>query len=77
MFTTLAVGMGSPSGVMLSAVGILILLFWLAQVLDVIRRRFSSPGTKVLWLAAVIVFNIFGAVVYYAAGRSQGTLPAA
>ena len=50
-------------------------VFWIVEIVDVARREFRDPNTKLLWLLVVIFAHGLGALVYYFAGRPQGWLP--
>lgn len=56
-------------------VGIAAFVFWLVMLIDAIRREFSNPNDKVLWIVLMVIFGILGAIIYYFAGRPKGTLP--
>src|SRR3989338_367809 len=62
-------------GIML-VVGLAVFVFWLMMLIDVIRREFPNQNDKILWLVLIIIFGILGAIIYYFAGRSKGTIPA-
>ena len=74
-----------PSGGIIAAIlllyGFFILLglasfvFWIVELVDVARREFRDPNTKLLWLLLVIFLHGLGAIIYYFAGRPQGWLP--
>jgi uncharacterized membrane protein YhaH (DUF805 family) len=49
-------------------------IFWLVQLVDVLRRRFPDSGTKVAWALAVILLPVIGAVVYAIGGRKMGAI---
>lgn len=51
-------------------------VFWVAEIVDVARREFFSPGAKVGWVLVVVLLGCLGALIYYFFGKSQGELPA-
>ena len=55
--------------------GILSFVFWIVEIIDVARREFPDPNTKVLWLLLVILLHGIGALIYYFVGKPQGYLP--
>ncbi len=74
-----------PSGAIIGGLflfwGFIILLslasfvFWIVELIDVCRREFRDPNTKLLWILMVVFLHGLGALIYYFAGRSQGWLP--
>ena len=55
--------------------GIALSVFWIIELIDVIRREFPDPNTKILWLLVILFTHTLGAIIYYFAGKPQGTLP--
>lgn len=55
--------------------GIISFIIWIWALIDVIRRQFTNPSDKTLWLIVVIILGVIGAIVYLIAGRSKGTIP--
>ena len=60
------------------------LIFWLGglilfivALIDVIRRQFSNPSDKTLWIILVIVLWVIGPILYFIIGRKKGSIPAA
>ena len=49
-------------------------VFWIIEIIDVARREFPDPNTKVLWLLIVILLHGIGALIYYFVGKPQGWL---
>lgn len=54
---------------------VLATVFWIVELVDVSRREFPDPNTKVIWIVVLIFSHGVGAIVYYFAGRQQGWLP--
>lgn len=50
-------------------------IFWIVEIIDVARREFPDPNTKILWLLVILFTHPIGTIVYYFAGKPQGTLP--
>ena len=55
---------------MLYTLGVLLVMFWLAMIIDCIRREMSAHA-KLLWLATIILANILGAAIYFLFGRKK------
>ena len=49
-------------------------VFWIVEIVDVVRRDFNDDNTKIIWLLVVIFGHLIGALVYYFVGKNQGTL---
>jgi hypothetical protein len=47
-------------------------IFWLVELVDVLRRQFADSTTKLIWVIVVLIGHFVGAVIYYFVGRSQG-----
>lgn len=73
---TAAVGLGVGLLVfwLIFGIGGFILFLW--ALIDVIRRQFSNPNDKVLWLVLIILIGWLGPILYLAIGRKKGTIPA-
>jgi len=75
----LAFGFGSPADLLILMVvvvlAILPTIFWIAEIVDVVRRDFYEPTNKVVWVLVVILLHFVGAAIYYFVGKNQGTLP--
>ena len=50
-------------------------IFWIVEIIDVVRRDFTEPNNKIIWLLVIIFLHFFGAILYYFVGKAQGTLP--
>jgi len=50
-------------------------VFWIVEIIDVVRRDFIEPNNKIIWLLVIIFLHFFGAILYYFIGKQQGTLP--
>ncbi len=50
-------------------------VFWIVEIIDVARREFAEPNTKIIWLLVVVILHGLGALIYYFAGRPHGWLP--
>jgi len=50
-------------------------VFWIVELIDVYRREFRDPNTKLLWVLMVVFLHGLGALIYYFAGKAQGWLP--
>lgn len=47
-----------------------ILVVTIMALIDIIRQKFSGNG-KILWMFVVLLFNIVGAILYFALKRGQ------
>ena len=56
-------------------IGIASFVFWIIELIDVCRREFRDPNTKLLWVLMVVFLHGLGALIYFFAGKSQGWLP--
>jgi hypothetical protein len=46
--------------------GILIVVLWVATIVDIIRRRHSRSGGKTAaWILIVLIFPIVGTIIYF------------
>lgn len=47
-------------------------VFWLVQVVDLLRRTFPDPMGRLIWLLVLIFIPGFGPFLYAFIGRKQG-----
>ena len=76
MYPVLAFGFGSPVDLFVIVLLLLPSIFWLIQLIDVLRRHFPEPNNKIIWVLVILFTHLIGALVYYCVGRKQGTLAA-
>ena len=76
MYPVLAFGFGSPVDLFVIVLLLLPSIFWLIQLIDVLRRHFPEPNNKIIWVLVILFTHLIGALVYYFVGRKQGTLAA-
>jgi hypothetical protein len=50
-------------------------IFWIAAIVDVVRRQFTEPTMKIVWVLIILFGHFLGALLYFVIGRSQGSLP--
>ena len=50
-------------------------VFWVVEIVDVLRRQFPEPNMKIVWLLVVFFLHGLGAIVYYFVGKPTGWLP--
>ncbi len=74
MYPVLAFGFGSPVDLFVIVLVLLPSIFWLMQLIDVLRRQFPEPNNKIIWVLVVLFTHFIGALIYYFVGRKQGTL---
>jgi hypothetical protein len=60
-----------PGGgeLLILAVVIAFLVFWVAAIIDIARSNFDSSTTKVVWMLVVIFLGVIGAAIYHFAGK--------
>ena len=46
-------------------------LFWIAMLVDVIRRPFANSNDKLIWVLVIVLTHFAGALVYFFVGRKQ------
>ena len=51
-------------------VGVAAFVFWLWVLIDILRSEFTGSN-KIVWLLAVILLPLLGAVLYWFIGREQ------
>jgi hypothetical protein len=49
-------------------------IFWVFAIVDIVRRDFTDPNMKIVWLIVVIFSHWIGSILYYAIGRQQGVI---
>ncbi|BDI32737.1 hypothetical protein CCAX7_47880 [Capsulimonas corticalis] len=54
--------------------GLLSTIFWIVEIVDVIRRDFENDNLKIVWLLVIIFTHFLGALIYYFVGKNQGRL---
>jgi uncharacterized membrane protein YiaA len=52
-----------------TAIGVVALVLAVATWISVLRNRDMSGAEKAVWLVAVLIFPIFGALVYFTVRR--------
>jgi len=76
---TAAFGAFAGFFVFLWVVGLISFGIWLWALIDVIRRNFTNPSDKNLWMILVIVGAFVGGpiipIIYLIVGRKKGTIP--
>ena len=61
-------GIPGPQEYAILIVGVSIMAFTLS---DIVFSKFKYPTDKILWIIAVVMFNVFGCLAYYFFGRQQ------
>ena len=49
-------------------------IFWIVELVDVVRRDFNDDNMKIVWLLIIFFTHFLGALIYYFVGKNQGTL---
>ena len=73
--SALSTGFGI-GGIIGGIIGIAFFVFWIVELVDVIRRDFGPGNGKLIWVLVVVLLNWVGAAIYYFVGKPQGTLRA-
>lgn len=47
------------------AVGIAALVFWVWMLVDCLKYESSEGNDKLVWVVAIVVTKLFGAILYY------------
>jgi len=47
------------------AIIILALIFWIYMLVDSIKRKYKNDNDKVVWVLVIIFLGVIGALVYY------------
>ena len=73
---------GDQLGLLIAAIWLVIVLFglaltvfWVVEIVDVLRREFADANMKIVWLLVVIFLHGLGAIIYYFVGKPTGRLP--
>ena len=66
------VGLGAIAVILLiffwlvmAAVSILALIFWIFMLVDVVKRKFPQENDRIVWILVVVLAGFIGAIVYY------------
>ncbi|MCL6525212.1 MAG: PLD nuclease N-terminal domain-containing protein [Thermoflavifilum sp.] len=51
--------------------GLLVLILWIWALVDIIKSRFASDTTKLIWIIVVILLPVLGSILYFLIGRQQ------
>ncbi|MBX5439189.1 MAG: PLDc N-terminal domain-containing protein [Thermoflavifilum sp.] len=51
--------------------GLLTLILWIWALVDIIKSRFESDTTKIIWIVVVILLPLLGSILYLIIGRNQ------
>ena len=53
-----------------------VVVLWIAALVDIIRRRHAMPGVKLFtWLILIVVFPVLGAIVYFIVHGAGPAMP--
>jgi len=69
--------LGLAAGAMIFAwiIGLLGFVLFLWALIDVIRRQFTNPNDKILWIVLILFLGVIGPILYLIIGRKKGTIP--
>jgi hypothetical protein len=45
--------------------GILVFIFWIAMLVDCLKRKFKNDSDRIVWTLVIIFIGIIGALIYY------------
>jgi hypothetical protein len=54
-------------------IGIAASVFWIVEIVDILRRRFNG-SEKVVWLLVVFFLHFVGALIYKFVGQKNGVI---
>jgi hypothetical protein len=57
--------------------GIVGTIFWIIELVDVMRREFADSNLKLIWVLVILLGHFIGSLVYFFVGRQQGQIPRA
>jgi low temperature requirement protein LtrA len=57
--------------VILIIIGLLPLILWVWVLIDILKSRFETEITKVVWLLVVLLLPVLGLILYLLLGRKQ------
>ncbi|MBN2097414.1 MAG: PLDc N-terminal domain-containing protein [Candidatus Omnitrophica bacterium] len=55
------------SSVIVILIAIGLFLFWITMIADCVKRNFSKPKDKLLWLLVIVCLQALGAFIYWLA----------
>ena len=41
------------------------LIFWIAMIIDCVKRNFKKDSEKIVWILVLIFLGVLGAIIYY------------
>ncbi len=65
--------LGMGLGVMLFCfvLGIASFVFWIAMLIDCLKKKFSKDNDKIVWVLVLVFAGIIGAVIYYFVAKKK------
>ena len=61
--------------VLVAVIALALTVFWIVELVDILRREFPDSTLKIVWLLVVFFLHGLGALIYYFVGKPQGRLP--
>jgi hypothetical protein len=52
-------------GLVVFAVSIFALVFWILMLVDCVKRKFKDDTEKIIWILVLVFTGIIGALIYY------------
>ena len=62
---------GDPIALIGAAIGIGLIVLFLAAVVSIVNSRSYSAGLKVLWILAVLAFPLLGPLAWFLIGKNS------
>ena len=72
---TAAVGIGIGMLIFWFIFGALGLILFIWALIDVLRRNFTNPNDKIMWIILILLIGVIGPILYLIIGRKKGTIP--
>ena len=54
-----------PIVLLVIAIVVLAVIFWIFMLIDSIRRKYKNENDKVVWVLVIVLVGIIGAIIYY------------
>jgi hypothetical protein len=74
---TASLGLGIGLVIFFWILGLVGIVLWIWALIDVIKREFSNPNDKIIWIIVILLIWIIGPLIYLIAGRKKGHIPGA
>lgn len=51
--------------ILIFAIAILSLVFWIFMIIDCATRKFKQDSEKIVWIIVLVFLHVLGALIYY------------